>query len=213
MMSSVIICPVVRLDEARSKDKSVSLFIAIAIHVGIFVIGSLLFVHQPQFAVEEGESSIEVDLIAAPASLAAAGDVTPAKDEPRLEQEPVKEAVKKLQPQAAPTQKNVGQDQQTLHSTGGATTAAKPEYLKNPAPAYPEFARRQRQQGLVLLNVAVDRFGKPLTVDIKQSSGFRVLDQAAVKAVLKWKFRPAYAGALAVDSQVEVPVRFRLDKK
>ena len=87
---------------------------------------------------------------------------------------------------------------------------AKPNYLRNPPPVYPETARRRHQEGLVILAVAVSDQGHVEKVVIKQSSGFPLLDQAAAKAVGEWEFEPARLGPVALRSEIEVPVRFKL---
>jgi protein TonB len=87
---------------------------------------------------------------------------------------------------------------------------AKPNYLKNPEPDYPELARRRHQAGLVLLAVKVTAEGRAERVEIKKSSGFSLLDDAAVAAVREWKFQPARLGSFALESEIEVPVRFEL---
>lgn len=87
---------------------------------------------------------------------------------------------------------------------------AKPNYLKNPEPDYPERARRRHQAGLVLLAVKVTAAGRAERVEIKKSSGFSLLDNAAVEAVRDWEFQPARIGSLALESEIEVPVRFEL---
>jgi protein TonB len=87
---------------------------------------------------------------------------------------------------------------------------AKPNYLKNPEPVYPELARRRHQEGLVLLAVKITAQGRAERVEIKKSSGFSLLDNAAVEAVRDWEFQPARIGSLALESEIEVPVRFEL---
>ncbi len=87
---------------------------------------------------------------------------------------------------------------------------AKPNYLKNPEPVYPELARRRRQEGLVLLAVKITAQGRAERVEIKKSSGFSLLDNAAVEAVCDWEFQPARIGSLALESEIDVPVRFEL---
>jgi protein TonB len=68
------------------------------------------------------------------------------------------------------------------------------------------------QQGTVLLRVLVDVDGMPLDVEIKRSSGFARLDNAARQQVLKkWKFRPAIRDGQAIQVYGIVPVTFRLD--
>ena len=83
-------------------------------------------------------------------------------------------------------------------------------YLFNPKPVYPVEARRRREEGLVILAVQVSQEGFPSRVQIVQSSKFQLLDEAAVQAVSQWRFTPARIGTLAVTSQIEVPIRFRL---
>ncbi len=84
-------------------------------------------------------------------------------------------------------------------------------YLSNPAPQYPQAARRAGQQGTVTLRVMVLRNGLPSKVEIEKSSGSRLLDVAAQDAVWGWRFAPARQGADPVESWVLVPVVFRLE--
>jgi len=92
------------------------------------------------------------------------------------------------------------------------TISAQPRYRTNPEPPYPVVARRRRQQGVVLLSVRVDVAGRPETVAIQSSSGFAALDEAAVAAVKNWEFEPGRLAGEPVPSQVEVPIRFELDR-
>jgi protein TonB len=87
---------------------------------------------------------------------------------------------------------------------------ADPGYLRNPAPEYPEFAQAQGWEGTVLLDVHVLSTGRPASVDLKQSSGRKILDTAAIQTVKGWKFVPAKQGENAIDSWVEVPIDFKL---
>lgn len=83
-------------------------------------------------------------------------------------------------------------------------------YLNNPAPTYPPAAQLRRLQGRVVLKVHVLASGQPDTVDVAQSSGYDILDQAAVKAVTAWAFDPAKRGAKPIDGWVNVPINFKL---
>ena len=89
-------------------------------------------------------------------------------------------------------------------------TSAAPDYLHNPPPEYPEEARRDHQQGVVTLLVDVSSEGNVLKVSVQQSSGYRRLDEAALRVAKNWKFKPGAAGGQPIRSQVEVPVRFKL---
>lgn len=83
-------------------------------------------------------------------------------------------------------------------------------YLNNPAPEYPFAARRAHLHGTVLLRVQVNADGTPGQVRIAQGSGSKILDEAAYRAVTRWRFTPAYQGKTPVAASVEVPIRFSL---
>ncbi len=87
-----------------------------------------------------------------------------------------------------------------------------PAYFNNPKPAYPAFARRMGIQGTVMLKVLVSREGFSLKVQLAQSSGFEILDNAAAETVKTWRFVPARRGDLPVDEWVQVPVAFHLNR-
>ena len=101
-----------------------------------------------------------------------------------------------------------GEDATTLQAPLGIR--ARPDYRKNPEPTYPLAARRRRQEGIVLLSVTVSSQGRAVRVELKQSSGVSVLDEAAIQAVRAWEFEPARVNSTPVDSEIEVPVRFKL---
>lgn len=80
-----------------------------------------------------------------------------------------------------------------------------------PPPSYPTQAIRLRQQGLVMLRVLVDEAGRPAEVAIESSSGFRALDEAALKVVKKrWHFVPATRDGAPIQAWALVPVSFEL---
>jgi len=91
--------------------------------------------------------------------------------------------------------------------TEASATAA---YLNNPPPVYPEAAQEKGWEGTVILSVLVQPDGKAKTVEVKTSSGRKILDQAATQTVQRWTFVPARKGETAVEGWVEVPIDFRL---
>jgi protein TonB len=93
------------------------------------------------------------------------------------------------------------------------TTSARPRYKHNPEPPYPALALRRRQEGVVLLMVRDDAAGRPESVAVRTSSGFRMLDEAAVEAVRAWEFEPGRRDGEPVASQVEVPIEFQLERR
>ena len=103
-----------------------------------------------------------------------------------------------------------GTDATTLHHAGSSGAYFKPGYYRNPPPPYPAEARKLKQEGRVLLEVQVTVEGKVSSLNVKQSSGFPLLDQAALQGVQNWRFRPATVGGLRMESTVEIPIRFQL---
>jgi len=85
------------------------------------------------------------------------------------------------------------------------------DYLKNPPPVYPTAARRQGQQGRVVLRVLVNAGGGTDQVEIRKGTGYGMLDAAALEAVRQWKFIPARQGDQPVAAWVLVPITFTLD--
>lgn len=86
-------------------------------------------------------------------------------------------------------------------------------YRHTPLPPYPATAREQRLEGVVLLSVLVDTSGRVVDVNLATSSGSPILDEVAASAVRKWTFVPARRGSRAVESVVEVPVKFALSRE
>jgi TonB family protein len=92
--------------------------------------------------------------------------------------------------------------------SGGALEV--PAYYRNPPPPYPGEARRLKEEGLVRLYVQLDSQGKVVSVSVSQSSGFSLLDEAALSTVKGWQFKPARMAGIAVSTSVNIPVLFRL---
>ncbi len=86
-----------------------------------------------------------------------------------------------------------------------------PDYRHNPKPAYPAMSRRLGEQGKVLVRVLIDPNGQPQHAEIKQSSGFQRLDQAALNTVLKWRYLPGQRNGSIEAIWLQVPLEFRLE--
>lgn len=84
-----------------------------------------------------------------------------------------------------------------------------PKLLHAEEPEYSDEARKARYQGSVLLAIDVDENGRVTNVRVLRSLGLG-LDERAIAAVLKWKFRPAMAGGRPVTAPAQVQVTFHL---
>ena len=78
-----------------------------------------------------------------------------------------------------------------------------------PPPYFPPAAKAARQQGTTVLEVDVDAMGNVTGSTIKKSSGFTLLDEAAMQAVRAWKFDPARRNEVAVPSRTLQSIEFK----
>jgi len=86
-----------------------------------------------------------------------------------------------------------------------------PRFRQTPnPPVYPSRARQLGQQGEALIRARVDLAGNPAEVILWRSSGFALLDRAALAAVRQWQFEPARRDGQPIAAWVEVPIRFSL---
>ena len=93
----------------------------------------------------------------------------------------------------------------------GESVLAQPHYGVNPKPEYPLLARRMGAQGVVLLRVCVQQDGSVAAIELVHSSGFALLDEVATRTVRdNWRFLPARRDGVAIESWVEVPIKFVL---
>lgn len=79
-----------------------------------------------------------------------------------------------------------------------------------PKPEYPRIARRKGLEGTATIEVMFNALGEQLALTLVKSSGFSLLDQAALEAVETWQF-DAPAPRLASHYKVTVPIRFALN--
>jgi TonB family protein len=89
----------------------------------------------------------------------------------------------------------------------GGVTPPKATFM--PSPEFTEKARRAQYEGTCLLTLIVDPEGNPRDIRVVQSLSMG-LDEKAVEAVQRWKFRPATKDGKPVAVLIDVQVQFRL---
>ena len=197
---------------------AVSLLCALACH-GLLV---LLPVAEPERVLPRlpGESSITIHLTAPlPAKKQSIARqpvqpvlIRPAHKKKRIarvaaqEPAPVQPAYSRPAAVSAPSPSPVDRN----GSNVPALVKATPLYQTNPKPVYPPLARRRGQQGTVMLQVMVLENGRVEQVTLHRSSGFALLDKAALDTVKKWQFFPGTENGRPVSTRVLVPVHFKL---
>lgn len=81
----------------------------------------------------------------------------------------------------------------------------------NPAPVYPEIARRAGVEGTVWVKIWVDKEGNPRKAQVLKSDA-ELFNQPAIDAAMKWKFTPAIMNNGPVAVWVSIPFKFRLNQ-
>jgi TonB family protein len=84
-----------------------------------------------------------------------------------------------------------------------------PQVIYKEDPEYSDEARKAHYEGVVVLAFDVDPSGRAINIRVVRSLGLG-LDEKAIAAITRWKFRPAEAGNKTVTAPAEVQVTFRL---
>ena len=85
------------------------------------------------------------------------------------------------------------------------------DYLNNPPPAYPRMSRRMGEQGTVLVRVFISTGGRAEKAELRTSSGYPRLDEAALETVKRWRYLPGKRAGVPEAMWFNVPIQFVLD--
>lgn len=94
-----------------------------------------------------------------------------------------------------------------VYRIGGGVSA--PTLVFKVEPEYSEEARKAKYQGTVVLYVVVDEKGNPRDLKVVRALGLG-LDQKAIEAVQKWRFKPGLKDGKPVPVAAQIEVNFRL---
>jgi TonB family protein len=94
-----------------------------------------------------------------------------------------------------------------VYRIGGGVSA--PQLVFKVEPEYSEEARKAKFQGTVVLYVVVDAQGLPRDLKVVRPLGLG-LDQKAIEAVQKWRFKPGQKDGHPVAVSAQIEVNFRL---
>jgi protein TonB len=88
-----------------------------------------------------------------------------------------------------------------------------PVLLRRVSPAYPELARRTGMRGevVVIVRCVIDRNGTVRDPQILKPAAFPPFNTEVVKAVQQWRFQPGSRDGVAVESYLDLTVRFTLN--
>jgi TonB family protein len=94
-----------------------------------------------------------------------------------------------------------------VYTVAGGVSAPRPLFTADPD--YPEIARSLKYQGVVVLHMVVEETGKPTDIKVVRMQGLG-LDEQAIEAVRKWRFKPAKKGNQPVPVAINVEINFNL---
>ena len=86
------------------------------------------------------------------------------------------------------------------------------QYLEPPVLVYPRLSMRNGEAGRVLVRVYIDTAGLPRNVQVSASSGFVRLDEAAIAAVGKARFKPYTENGQPTAGWALIPLKFELER-
>jgi protein TonB len=130
----------------------------------------------------------------APATETAVAETPPPPPPAEAPQEPVKEAVK--------------EGDLVVQGTPGLVPPSLSNFRR---PVYPPLAKRQRVEGIVVVQVLISEKGKVLEAKILRGVGKNVgIDEAALEAIKRSSFIPATLDGVKVKSHFTMTVPFKL---
>jgi len=91
-------------------------------------------------------------------------------------------------------------------------SASAVQYLEPLQVEYPRLSKRLGETGVVMLRVFIDEAGRVREAQVSRTSGHPRLDDAAIAAVQKARFKPPSENGQALSGYAQVPVDFQLER-
>ncbi len=215
------------LAEEYNQDKKllrIAGIVAVVFHVGLFMIHfpdvaakvqaaqkqerKIFVVQQPKFKPPEVKKQVEV--LRPRTVRVAIPDPTPDEPEPVREIEP-----DEVLPDVIPDDAIFGVPDAPpapVEDTGPIRVGGQikePRKTVEVRPVYPEIARKARVEGIVILEITVDKQGNVKDVKVLRTLPMG-LTEAAQEAVRQWKYEPSTLNGRPVEVLITVTVTFRL---
>lgn len=99
----------------------------------------------------------------------------------------------------------------TVYGVEGTAPDIPPQKMFHVSPVYPGAARRNNWEGDTVLQALISSGGVPGSIAVQSSSGYPLLDQAAIGAVRRWRYRPANQGGKPVACYIKIIIHFKLE--
>jgi protein TonB len=86
-----------------------------------------------------------------------------------------------------------------------------PKIIRQANVTYPTAAKRSNVEGKVVIRVLIGTNGKAEKMEIAESEPEGIFDEAALKSLKYWQFRPGIKNGELVSTWVKIPLSFKLD--
>ena len=176
-------------------------------------LGAALAIHATAVALSQRHEAAAVDLPPQPpqvieATLAPPESTPPPEDIPLPEPPPPPDIKPEFVEERTPPPRPPPTQQQKfvpVKASAMSMSQAKALAINSPRPPYPYEARSKRITGSGVIIADVDSASGDVTsASVSKSTGSSILDDAAVSAFRRWKFRPGTV------SKVSIPITFTL---
>lgn len=94
----------------------------------------------------------------------------------------------------------------------GTAEITRPVAVNRNPPVYPRTARENNWEGSVLLDAVILPDGTVGDLRVERSSGYGLLDTAALAAVKDWRYRPALKDNTPVACRIKINIQFILEE-
>jgi TonB family protein len=126
----------------------------------------------------------------------------------RLSEKPASDGIAQSIPSEPGSLISMPQDASVPQRVRVSSGVAQGLLIKKVNPEYPPEAKDEQIQGVVLLQVIIDKEGN--VANIKLISGHPALAPAAMEAVAQWRYRPYLLNGSPVEVETQVRVNFTL---
>ncbi|MEZ9421645.1 hypothetical protein BCS96_16550 [Vibrio breoganii] len=141
--------------------------------------------------------------------------VKTAKTEPKPKAPEKIEPTPKEKPVETKHQKEAAEPQTASTNAASASKpkmVKKPTFSAKPTPVnYPRLAQKRGWQGSTLVEIWINEQGKQIKQTVVNSSGHKLLDEAALNAVSDWQFQRRNEQGQRIAYRVQVPINFQLN--
>ncbi len=77
--------------------------------------------------------------------------------------------------------------------------------------SYPLEARSKGWEGTVKLEALLNKNGRIESIKLLQSSGYKILDDTAIRMVKKWRYQPVVKDGVPIDWTLRITIPFKLE--